>query len=77
MPRYFFHVQDGHTFIDDEGVELPDLNAARAQAVTASGEALRNGAGPSMWNGTPWKMWVTDDSNETLFTLNFSAMDAN
>ena len=65
MPRYFFHVKDGRTFIDTEGVELSNLAAARALAVTASGEALRNGAGPAVWDGTPWEMWVTDENQKT------------
>jgi hypothetical protein len=33
MPRYFFHVIDGGERLDDaEGVELADLDAARAEA---------------------------------------------
>ena len=41
MPRYFFHVHDGVSFPDDEGTELRDLHAARAAAVTMSGEMLK------------------------------------
>ena len=33
MPRYFFHFRDHIALIDDEGVELRDLAAARALAV--------------------------------------------
>ncbi len=33
MPRYFFHVRFGQTFArDDEGTELPDLEAAMMEA---------------------------------------------
>jgi hypothetical protein len=32
MPRYFFHVRDRENLIEDqEGVELPDMEAARDQ----------------------------------------------
>lgn len=33
MSRYYFHVQDGGSAPDSEGVELPDLAAARRAAV--------------------------------------------
>ena len=34
MPRYYFHVCNGTGFVqDEEGQELPDLEAARAEAV--------------------------------------------
>jgi hypothetical protein len=42
MPRYFIHVHDGTSMIDDEGTELPDLTAARLAAVRLSGELLRD-----------------------------------
>ncbi len=29
MPRYFFHVEDGKAYPDEEGTELSDLDAAR------------------------------------------------
>jgi hypothetical protein len=44
MPRYYFHVSDSdHSIIDDEGTELPDLQAAHKEAVCASSEMLRDG----------------------------------
>ena len=33
MARYFFHVQDGRDYHDLQGTELPDLKAARNEAV--------------------------------------------
>jgi len=36
MTCYFFHIQDGDTMLDAEGVELPDLNAAREEAIRAA-----------------------------------------
>lgn len=48
MPRYFRHIQQGEQRIDDpEGVELPDLDAARSEALEAIrgllAEAIRTG----------------------------------
>ena len=33
VPRFYFHLHDDIDVPDDEGVELPDLEAARAHAV--------------------------------------------
>jgi hypothetical protein len=33
VPRFYFHLHDDADIPDDEGVELPDLDAARAHAV--------------------------------------------
>jgi len=42
MPRYFFHVRDkdGDISRDEEGQDLPNLEAARAEAVSANREML-------------------------------------
>jgi hypothetical protein len=71
LPRYFFHVQDGQEIPDPTGTVLPDLDAAREQAVRFSGELLRDNA-KSFWTGEEWFMEVHDDS-ALLFTLTFSA----
>ena len=42
MPRYFFHLKDGHEHLDRDGVELSGLDEVRTQAVIASGEALKD-----------------------------------
>ena len=33
MPRFFFHVYDDVVALDDEGIELPDAEAARRAAL--------------------------------------------
>jgi hypothetical protein len=50
MPRYFFHVRDGTSLIDNEGTELSDVAEAREQAVVAAGEAIRD-LGARFWGG--------------------------
>jgi Domain of unknown function (DUF6894) len=77
MPRYYFHLKDGQVLHDDHGLELPDIAAAKNEALRASGDLIRGGprATADLWNGTPWRMWVTDKPNggKTIFTLRFSA----
>jgi len=34
VPRYFFNLYNDVTAMDPEGMELPDLAAARAEAIT-------------------------------------------
>jgi hypothetical protein len=36
MPRFFFHVHDEADFIDEEGIELADAEAARAAALAGA-----------------------------------------
>jgi hypothetical protein len=37
VPRYFFHLSDGGGFVEDEeGLDLPDDDAARAKATEAA-----------------------------------------
>ena len=43
MPRYYFDISDGpETGVDDEGVEFPDIGAARATALRTLGEIARD-----------------------------------
>lgn len=41
MPRYFFDVYDGAVSQDDEGIELPDDEAAKKEATRAVTELAR------------------------------------
>jgi hypothetical protein len=47
VPRYFFHVFNDQTSLDDEGLELPHLDAARAHAILGArslmGDSLKQG----------------------------------
>ena len=41
VPLYFFHLDDGHGYVaDDQGQELPDLQAARLHALKAAGQMI-------------------------------------
>ena len=71
MPRYFFNVHDSADSPDRDGVELADAREARAQAVVACGEALRDLDG-RFWNSADWRMHVTDENGATICVLTFS-----
>jgi hypothetical protein len=78
MPRFYFHVEDDRTIIDQVGLELPDLEAARDEAIGTAGQILRDGAAKNLWSGKPWRMWVTQSpfaNEKPLFVLRFSATD--
>jgi len=72
MPRYFFHVYDGSSSLDQEGTELPDIYTAQAQAIRTSGEILRD-MGAQFWDGAAWRLEVADARGQVLFVLRFSA----
>jgi hypothetical protein len=73
MPTYYFHIDNGAFVPDNEGVDLPNLDAARREAVRAAGEMI-NDSQQSFWEHmTPWIMNVTDDQHRLLFTLQFAA----
>jgi uncharacterized protein DUF6894 len=76
MPQYYFHVEDDKRWLDDLGQELPDIAAARTEALRVSGELLKDSPTVGLWHGTPWRLWVTDKpegEGTTFFTLRFSA----
>lgn len=75
MPRYFFYVRDGNTIPDAEGTELPDIYTAQEQAIRTSGTILRE-KGARFWDGTEWRMEVTDEQGTFLLVLRFSAEES-
>ena len=85
MPRYFFHIHDGDSVLDDPvlddvGLELPDIFAARATAIELSGEILRNEVLDSFLSHISWQVEVSDSGNlggRSLFVLQFSVAGAN
>ena len=72
MRRYFFHVRDSAEIIDRDGVDCAGIEEARAMALKAAAESLRD-LGGKFWNAPEWRMWVTDESGETVCSLSFSA----
>jgi hypothetical protein len=73
VPRYFFHVNKD--IRDTEGSELAGVAEARDQAIISAGEMIRAADGETVWNGSDWRMDVTDEAGDRLFALRFSADD--
>jgi hypothetical protein len=68
MPIYHFNVRDGVDYPDRVGSDLPDLAAARAEAVRRISDILNQGAA-DFWSGAPWNINVSDSKGLTLFTI--------
>jgi Domain of unknown function (DUF6894) len=69
MPTYFFNIRntDG-LIVDDEGITLPNIEAARREAIFG----LREIAANLIKTGEPTgrrKMQVTNEAGEVLFTV--------
>ncbi|TXN21780.1 MULTISPECIES: DUF6894 family protein [Methylobacterium] len=69
MPRYFLHIREGAELIEDaEGMELPSLEAARAEALESArcilADRVRNGR--PIGRGT---VEVTDETGAVLAYL--------
>ena len=75
MPRYFFHIDDGKSPRDIEGVELANLAEAKCEAVKTAGRLICDAAG-DFWDRSEWNMNVTDRSGLTLFALHFMGVEA-
>ena len=74
MPHYYFHVEDHQHYIDEHGMELADLTAARIEAVRVSSDMLRDHAA-EFWRLGEWRVVVTDSEDKILFALSFQAVD--
>ena len=78
MPRYFFHVHDGSSVLDDIGLELPDIVAARTAAIELSGEILKHDLAERLLPHDFWQLEVSDSptlGGRSLFILWFSVTE--
>ena len=79
MPRFHFHVLDGAALTDTTGAELPDINAAKVEAIKFAGGVLLDGIDVSIWQGNPWHIVVNDspapENGRTYFTLTLTATE--
>ena len=70
MPRYFFHLFNDETTIDDEGRELADVAAARAVALDSCRELVCESVKKGHLN-LDHRIEITDDKNARLMTVTF------
>ena len=71
MPRFYFHVRDGADIRDEAGTELPDIDAARNQAIASSAQMIGD-LGRKFRLSEFWQMTVTDENGRELFELTFA-----
>jgi hypothetical protein len=72
MPRFFFQVEGPP---DDWGTELPDLAAAKCEAVRYAGRLICEEA-ERFWDTADFAMTVTDENGLILFSLTLSGTEA-
>lgn len=74
MPRFYFHMRSGEDFIEDpEGSELPDLAAARAEAIAAARELMAD----RIRNGHPadgQEFLIFDEDGKQIDTIPFRSV---
>lgn len=75
MPIYHFHSADGAREPDESGIELPDLDTARSEAIRYSGAVLAHSP-QQLWRTGHWRVEVNDENNVLLFTVVTLAIDA-
>ena len=71
MPRYYFHICNGSGFVEDEeGQELPDLEAARAFAVRSARSIMSSDVQRGMLDLSSF-IEIEDPLHQLVHTLGF------
>ncbi len=71
MPRFYFHVCNGNGFTEDEdGRELPDLEAARAEAIRAARDIMASDVRSGMLDLSSF-IEIEDEGRQLRHTLGF------
>jgi hypothetical protein len=71
MSRYHFNVYDSATTIDPEGMQLPDIRAARHEGFMRAAAMIMQEADKSTLD-YGWCMEITDGRGMVLIRLDFS-----
>ncbi len=70
MPRYHFNVSNGVSSVDKQGIDLPDIQAARSEALSIVETIVAEAAQRPNY-GDKWRMEVTDHAGQPLFRFDF------
>jgi hypothetical protein len=70
MPRYFFHIYNHDITMDEEGQELPDIEAAREIALGSARDLVCDSVHLGHLN-LDHRIEVADQQGETLIVLTF------
>ena len=75
---FYFNLDDGEIDLDQRGINLPDIPAARAEAVSTLADRLRDSNVRTLLTGKPWRLWVTSQPGGkgiVLFDLQIAAVN--
>ncbi|WP_156029716.1 DUF6894 family protein [Sphingomonas sp. URHD0057] len=77
MPRFYFHIEDGSGIVDDLGMELSGIAAAKCEALRYASRLICDEA-ERFWDAGELQMTIADEKGLTLFSLALSltAVDA-
>jgi hypothetical protein len=70
VPRFFFNVYDDIIAKDEEGIELPNLAAARLEAIRGARELIAEQVRHGHFVLSHW-IDVLDEHDETVLTITF------
>ena len=70
MPRFYFHVYDDVIAQDEEGMELPNLAAARLNAIRGARDLIAEQVRHGHFVLSHW-IDVVDENGEKVLTLPF------
>jgi len=72
MARYFFHAENGHRVVDDQGSEYESEAEVRHTALRLLCEMLPM-MEQDLWRGRPARVLVTNAADEEVFVLTVEA----
>jgi hypothetical protein len=70
VPRYFFHVYDDVVAHDEEGIELPNIAAARLNALVGARSLISEQVKHGYFEQSHW-VDVVDEQGEAVLTVTF------
>ena len=70
MPRYFFHLYNDVISMDEEGVDLPDLEAAHANGIREAREMMVETVGEGRINFSH-RIDIADESGAVVDSVTF------
>ena len=70
MPRYYFHLHNDLDVRDEEGRELPDQKAARAEAIRGARDLMAEDVKRGRLTLSHW-IEVRDEAGAQLFVLRY------
>lgn len=71
MPRYFFNTVDGRRYPDEDGAELPDIDAVHRKATLVAAELLREQP-EQLRADRRLRVEVTDEAGQEVLAIDVS-----